>query len=54
MSKPERGHRPLTIALAIGFFAIALGFVYRSFYGMRIRADEPQPAEKGDILHKAA
>jgi K(+)-stimulated pyrophosphate-energized sodium pump len=28
----------LTAWLALGFFIIALGFVYRSFYGMRIRS----------------
>ena len=31
-------HRELTVGLSIVFFLIALVFVYRSFYGMRIRA----------------
>jgi K(+)-stimulated pyrophosphate-energized sodium pump len=31
----------LTHILAAIFFAISFFFVHRSFYGMRIRADEP-------------
>jgi K(+)-stimulated pyrophosphate-energized sodium pump len=33
----------LGLVLAVGFFAVAQVFVYRSFYGMRIEA--PDPAE---------
>jgi K(+)-stimulated pyrophosphate-energized sodium pump len=34
----------LTLWLAIAFYAIALFFVYRSFYGMRIRSGNAKPA----------
>jgi K(+)-stimulated pyrophosphate-energized sodium pump len=33
----------LTHGLALIFFLISVGFVYRSFYGMRIGEDEPMP-----------
>ncbi|MHB9001718.1 MAG: sodium-translocating pyrophosphatase [Thermoanaerobaculia bacterium] len=40
------GQRGLTLALSAIFFAIALFFVHRSFYGMRIKQDgEVAPAE---------
>ena len=32
--------------LAVAFFAIALFFVHRSFYGMRIEAGEPAGSDK--------
>ncbi len=32
-------HTPITIALSVIFFLISMFFVYRSFYGMMIRAD---------------
>jgi K(+)-stimulated pyrophosphate-energized sodium pump len=35
----------LTHALAAVFFAVSYGFVYRSFYGMRIRSEEGSKAE---------
>jgi K(+)-stimulated pyrophosphate-energized sodium pump len=31
---------PLTNVLALAFFAVSIFFVYRSFYGMRIRSDD--------------
>ena len=34
------------ILLAIVSFAIALTFVYRSFYGMRIEASEPAGSDE--------
>ncbi|MBI2215876.1 MAG: sodium-translocating pyrophosphatase [Candidatus Rokubacteria bacterium] len=34
----------LTRVLAAAFFAVSVVFVWRSFYGMRIRAAEPHPA----------
>ena len=40
VSLTEKG-AALTNALALIFFVISLSFVYRSFYGMRIGADEP-------------
>ena len=33
----------LTTILAVVFFAISAFFVYRSFYGMRIRSEETGP-----------
>src|SRR3954451_18176326 len=36
----------LTHALAAVFLAVALFFVYRSFYGMRIESAEPEMAEQ--------
>ncbi len=35
------GHGTLTVSLAAVFFTVALCFVYRSFYGMRIKSGEP-------------
>ena len=40
VSLTEKG-AALTNILALIFFAISISFVYRSFYGMRIGADEP-------------
>jgi K(+)-stimulated pyrophosphate-energized sodium pump len=42
----KEGHGTLRQVLAVVFFAIALTFVYRSFYGMRIKsgADVAEPA----------
>jgi K(+)-stimulated pyrophosphate-energized sodium pump len=40
VSLTEKG-AALTNVLALIFFAISISFVYRSFYGMRIGADEP-------------
>jgi K(+)-stimulated pyrophosphate-energized sodium pump len=40
VSLSERG-TTLTNILALVFFLISVAFVYRSFYGMRIGADEP-------------
>jgi len=37
----------LTHVLALVFFAVSIFFVYRSFYGMRIRAGEGAKAESG-------
>jgi K(+)-stimulated pyrophosphate-energized sodium pump len=39
----ERGPM-LSHVLALVFFALSLIFVWRSFYGMRIRAERPEPA----------
>ena len=36
------GHGPLTLALSIGFGVVAMAFVYRSFYGMRIKSGSPR------------
>jgi K(+)-stimulated pyrophosphate-energized sodium pump len=36
----QAGHTGLQYSLAAAFFAIALIFVYRSFYGMRISEDK--------------
>jgi len=36
--KPGGGPTTLTIVLALAFFAVSFSFVYRSFYGMRIKA----------------
>src|SRR5215467_2389571 len=35
----SRGNANVTHLLAAVFFAVSFGFVYRSFYGMRIRSD---------------
>jgi len=34
----------LTRVLALAFFVVSFFFVYRSFYGMRIKADSAEPA----------
>ena len=34
----------LSMTLAAVFFAVSVAFVYRSFYGMRIRSAEPAAA----------
>jgi K(+)-stimulated pyrophosphate-energized sodium pump len=39
-------HQSVCTVLAIVFFAIAAVFVYRSFYGMRIKAEDGEPASK--------
>ncbi|MGH9494160.1 MAG: sodium-translocating pyrophosphatase [Candidatus Sulfotelmatobacter sp.] len=36
--KPEGNASALTIGLAVAFFLVSFAFVYRSFYGMRIKA----------------
>jgi hypothetical protein len=36
--KPGGQPTTLTVVLALAFFAVSLFFVYRSFYGMRIKA----------------
>ena len=45
----------LKVILAIGFFAVALSFVYRSFYGMRIESTEPAGSaeEVGELVEAA-
>jgi K(+)-stimulated pyrophosphate-energized sodium pump len=45
-SMKVQGYHALSVALAVAFFAIAIFFVYRSFYGMRIKSDEGQPTAK--------
>jgi len=40
VSLAEKG-TALTNILALVFFLISTSFVYRSFYGMRIRTDQP-------------
>ncbi|HXH83478.1 MAG TPA: sodium-translocating pyrophosphatase [Candidatus Tectomicrobia bacterium] len=42
----ERGHA-LSLALAAAFFAASLVFVWRSFYGMRIRGGSPSDVAPG-------
>ncbi|EYR63610.1 potassium transporter [Actinotalea ferrariae CF5-4] len=47
VSLTAQGRQTLVTTLAAVFFAVALFFVHRSFYGMRIRTsleDEPEPA----------
>ncbi|MBC7291305.1 MAG: sodium-translocating pyrophosphatase [Actinotalea sp.] len=47
VSLTAQGRQTLVGILAAAFFAVALYFVHRSFYGMRIRTaleDEPEPA----------
>jgi hypothetical protein len=39
----EQHHDFACIVLSVLFFAAALAFVYRSFYGMRITSDESIP-----------
>ncbi|HSE93086.1 MAG TPA: sodium-translocating pyrophosphatase [Methylomirabilota bacterium] len=41
-------------ALALGFFVVALVFVWRSFYGMRIRGGGPAPAGVGGRVSEVA
>jgi K(+)-stimulated pyrophosphate-energized sodium pump len=50
------GYRSLSLLLAVAFFLIAIGFIYRSFYGMRIGTDEPtRPVtEPGKVVQQAA
>ncbi len=53
MKKHEHG--TMTTILAVAFFLVAIAFVYRSFYGMRIKADEPAHETKAaPALHQAA
>jgi K(+)-stimulated pyrophosphate-energized sodium pump len=53
MKKHEHG--TMTTILAVAFFLVAIAFVYRSFYGMRIKADEPTHETKTTpALHQAA
>jgi K(+)-stimulated pyrophosphate-energized sodium pump len=47
-------HSTISKLLAAAFFLIAITFVYRSFYGMRIKADEHVSEPEPQILHKAA
>jgi K(+)-stimulated pyrophosphate-energized sodium pump len=37
--RPEGQASPLTIGLSVAFFLVSFFFVYRSFYGMRIKSD---------------
>ena len=48
------GHVTLSRMFSVLFFAIALAFVYRSFYGMRIKAETPVLAAEREVLHAAA
>ncbi len=43
------------VLLAVAFFAVALFFVYRSFYGMRIEADETTASDQevGELMEVA-
>jgi K(+)-stimulated pyrophosphate-energized sodium pump len=50
----KHGHRTLNVCLSAAFFAVAITFVYRSFYSMRIKADEPAHAETPKVMHAAA
>ena len=40
----KHGHQNLSTFLAVAFLLVGLAFVYRSFYGMRIKQDEPDAA----------
>jgi K(+)-stimulated pyrophosphate-energized sodium pump len=44
---------PLTTILAAVFLAVSLTFVYRSFYGMRIEAEE-EPAAARPVAARRA
>jgi K(+)-stimulated pyrophosphate-energized sodium pump len=47
--------RDLKIGLAILFLGIALLFVYRSFYAMRIQSEEPAATTpRAEVAHQAA
>jgi K(+)-stimulated pyrophosphate-energized sodium pump len=50
------GHVTLSRLFSVVFFAIALAFVYRSFYGMRIKAETPvlESGETKVLQHQAA
>jgi K(+)-stimulated pyrophosphate-energized sodium pump len=53
----EAGHHTLNIVLSACFFLGALCFVYRSFYGMRIKtsaADTPAKTQKRELAEAAA
>jgi K(+)-stimulated pyrophosphate-energized sodium pump len=50
------GHQSMCTILSVAFFVVALSFVYRSFYGMRIKSDEPSHKQKTSaaVQHQAA